>query len=349
MKLNLGDRLIGHNQRTLIVAELSCNHLQDFELAVKTIRAMKESGADAVKVQTYRPDTLTIDCDKEWFQIQGGTLWDGQNLFQLYEKAYTPWDWQPRLQQLAADLGLLFFSSPFDPTAADFLEEMKVPCYKIASFEITDIPFIEYVARKGKPMIISTGIAVLADIQDAVTACRAQGNDQIVLLKCTSAYPTPMNEVNLRTMPNLGETFQVLYGLSDHTTGPAVPVAAVALGASIIEKHFILARDLGGPDAAFSMEPAAFKQMADLVRQAEAALGTVVYDLTAKMQSGRAFARSLFVVRDMPAGDVFSPDNVRSIRPGNGLLPKHLPAIIGKRARIDIPFGTPLQWNLVAD
>lgn len=332
-------------KRILIVAELSANHLQKFDLAVKTIEAMAEAGADAVKLQTYTPDTITINCHNEYFCINQGTLWDGATFYELYQKAYTPWEWHEKLKEIAEGLGLVFFSTPFDQTAVDFLEELGVPCYKIASFEITDIPLIEYVASKSKPIIISTGIATLADIEEAVQACRRMGNDQIVLLKCVSAYPTPLEEVNLRTIPHLAETFGVTVGLSDHTLSSSVAVAAVALGARIIEKHFIFDRSLGGPDAAFSLEPAEFKTMVQAIRETEKALGGISYELTERQKKAREFSRSLFVVKDVKAGEVVTEENVRSIRPGYGLHPRYLKKIIGKRFRKDLPKGTPLAWE----
>ena len=329
-----------------IIAELSANHCQDFDLAVKTIKYMKDSGADAVKLQTYTPDTITIDSDNEYFQINQGTLWDGKTLYQVYQEAYTPWEWQPKLKQITEELGLVLFSSPFDKTSVDFLEDMDVLAYKVASFEITDIPLIEYIASKGKPVIISTGIATLADIEEAVNACRRMGNDQIALLKCTSAYPAPLEEVNLRTIPNLGDTFNTVVGLSDHTLGISASIASVALGARIIEKHFILDRKMGGPDAAFSIEPDEFRSMVEAVRDVEKALGTVNYDLTEKTKKSREFSRSLFVVENIKAGESLTEENVRSIRPGFGLHPRYLEQIIGKKARTDIKKGTPLDWAL---
>ncbi len=336
-----------NRDKVFIVAELSANHLQDLELARRTIRAMAEAGADAVKLQTYTPDTITIDCRREEFLIRQETLWDGKTFYELYEKAYTPWEWHAELKSLAEDLGLVFFSTPFDRTAVDFLEELGVPCYKIASFEITDIPLIEYVASKGKPVIISTGIATLADIEEAVKACRRVGNDQLALLKCVSAYPTPLEEVNLRTIPNLAETFGVIVGLSDHTLSSSVAVAAVALGARIVEKHFILDRSLGGPDAAFSLEPEEFRQMVRAIRDVEKALGEISYDLLERQRKAREFARSLFVVRDVRAGEEITEENIRSIRPGYGLHPRHLRDVLGRRFRWDLPKGTPLKWEHV--
>lgn len=340
-------KLISEKQSIFIIAEMSANHLQKFDNAVKIIKAAKEAGADAIKLQTYTPDTITIDCNNEYFQIKQGTLWDGQSLYELYKKAYTPWEWQPKLKEIAESEGLICFSSVFDKTSVDFLEKINVPAYKIASFEITDIPLIEYVASKGKPVIISTGIATLSDIEEALNACKRMGNKQIALLKCVSAYPTPLEDVNLRTIPNLADTFKTVVGLSDHSLGISVPIASVALGACIIEKHLTLDRKLGGPDAAFSLEPDEFKVMVKSVREAEKALGEVSYDLTKKMKKSREFSRSLFVVKNIKAGEVFTEENLRSIRPGYGLAPKYLKDILGKRATQDIEKGTPLSWELV--
>ena len=347
MELKIGNKSIGNNNPVFIIAELSANHLQNFDLAVDTIKTIKESGADAVKIQTYTPDTITIDSDNEYFQIHQGTLWDGKTLYQLYKEAYSPWEWQPKLKEIAEELGLVFFSSPFDRTAVDFLEEMNVPAYKVASFEITDIPLVEYIASKGKPVIISTGIARLADIEEAVNACKRMGNKQIALLKCTSAYPAPLEEINLRTIPNLADTFNTIVGLSDHTLGISVPIASVALGTKIVEKHFILDRNLGGPDATFSMEPDEFRSMVEAVREVEKALGTINYDLTEKTKKSREFSRSLFVVEDIKAGELLTEKNIRSIRPGVGLHPRYFSQIIGMKARNDINKGTPLDWSLI--
>ncbi len=345
--IKLSEKIIGENYPVFIVAELSANHLQDFNLAVKTIKAMKESGADAVKLQTYTPDTITIDCHNDYFKIKQGTIWDGKNLYSLYKEACTPWEWQPKLKNIAEEIGLICFSTPFDKTAVDFLEEMSVTAYKVASFEITDIPLIEYIASKGKPVIISTGIATLSDIEEAVMVCKKMGNKQIALLKCTSAYPAPLEEVNLRTIPNLRETFRTVVGLSDHTTGISVPIASIALGAKIIEKHFILDRTLDGPDAPFSLEPEEFKTMVKAIREVEKALGEVSYEVSDKIKKSREFSRSLFAVKDVKTGEIFTEENVKSIRPGFGLPPKYLKDILGKNARIDIEKGTPLKWEAI--
>jgi len=314
---------------------------------VAIIEAVKASGADAVKLQTYTADTLTINSDKAHFQIKEGTLWSGKNLYELYGEAYTPWDWQPKLKQEAERLGMDLFSTPFDPTSIEFLEQMDVPAYKVASFEIVDLPLIAAIARKGKPIIMSTGMASLAEIEEAVRTVRANGNSPLALLKCTSAYPAPANEANLRTIPHLAQAFNVISGLSDHTLGIAVPVAAVALGACIIEKHFTLSRELEGPDSAFSLEPQEFTQMVDAIRVAESALGQVNYELTEREKKSIVFRRSLFAVEDIKAGEKFNSKNVRSIRPGDGLPPKYLDTVIGKTATRAIERGTPLSWELI--
>ena len=329
----------------LVVGELSANHAHSIENAKKSILALAEAGADAVKIQTYTADTITIDCDNEYFTIDQGTLWDGRTLHDLYKEAYTPWEWHEELRDLAESLGLIFFSTPFDTTAVDFLEQKNVPLYKIASFEITDISLIEYTASKQKPMIISTGIADAGDIQLAVDACRRMGNDDITLLQCTSSYPAPVDRSNLRMIPNMAETFGVKTGLSDHTLGTAVAVAAVALGAVMVEKHFIIDRSIGGPDAAFSMEPDEFRDMVAEIRMAEKALGKVDYSLTEEKRSSRKFSRSLFIVQDIPAGGELTADNVRSIRPGDGLHPKYLQDILGSRSSTALKRGDPLKLN----
>ncbi|MCY6959585.1 pseudaminic acid synthase [Clostridium brassicae] len=345
--IKIQDKIIGENNSTFIIAEMSANHLQNFDRAVEIIKKAKWAGADAIKLQTYTPDTITLDCDNEYFQIKQGTIWDGTTLHKLYEEAYTPWEWQPKLKQIAEDEGLIWFSSPFDKTAVEFLEDMDVPAYKIASFEITDIPFIEYIASKGKPVIMSTGIATLSDIEEAINACRKVGNNQIALLKCTSAYPAPVEEANLTTIPNIAETFDVVTGLSDHTLGSAVSVAAVALGAKIIEKHFTLSREDGGPDSAFSMEPHEFKQMVVDIRNVERALGKISYDLTEKQQNSRQHSRSLFVVKDVKEGEEFTEENVKSIRPGFGMKTKYIKDVIGKKASCNISKGTPMDWKFI--
>ena len=347
MEFKIDNKEIGKNKPTFIIAELSANHMNDFDIAVETIKAMAEAGADAVKFQTFTPDTITIDCDNEYFQIKQGTVWDGQVLHELYEDAYMPWEWQPKLKKIAEDLGLIVFSSPFDKTSVDFLEDMNVPAYKIASFEITDIPLIEYVASKGKPIIISTGIASFEDIELTIQTCLDAGNNQVALLKCTSSYPAPLDEINLNTIPDMIEKFDCIIGLSDHTLGGEVSTVAVALGANIIEKHFILDRNMGGPDSEFSMEPHEFKQMVDSIRNVEKALGKVNYELSDKMKANREFSRSLFVVEDMKNGECVTEDNVRSIRPGFGLHPKYLKKILGKCVKKDLKKGTPFELDFI--
>lgn len=346
-EIYIGERLISEDRPAFIVAEISANHNMDFDRAAAIIRAAKEAGADAVKLQTYTADTITLDCDAPCFQITQGTLWDGVTLHKLYETAYTPWEWQPKLKQIAEDLGLICFSSPFDPTAVDFLEKMNVPAYKVASFEITDIPLIRKIAGLGKPVIMATGIACLSDIELAVRTCREEGNEKVILLKCTSAYPAPYKEVNLRTIPAMAETFGCIAGLSDHTMGGAVAEAAVALGARVVEKHLTLRRADGGPDSAFSMEPAEFKEMVDNIRKIELALGRVTYELTPKTAREREHSRSLFVAEDMKAGDVFTPRNLRSVRPACGLHTKYYEELLGKRIGRDAKKGTPMSWDLV--
>ena len=347
MELSIGKHKIGDEQKVFIIAELSANHGHNFETAVKTIHAAKEAGADAIKLQTYTPDTITIDCDNKYFQVNQGTIWDGTTLYKLYQSAYTPWEWQPKLKKIAEDIGLECFSSPFDNSAVDFLEKMNVPAYKIASFEIVDIPLIEYTAQKGKPIIISTGVATEEDIQLAIETCLTAGNNQIALLKCTSEYPAAFDEINLKTIPYLKSKFNVIAGLSDHTLGSSVAIAASAIGASIIEKHFILDRNIGGPDASFSMEPSEFKQMVEAIRTVEKAMGEATLHLSDKVKKSKNFARSLFVVKNIKAGELLTPENVKSIRPSNGMHPKFFNDVIGHKAKVDIERGTPLTGDLI--
>jgi N-acetylneuraminate synthase len=344
--IHIHQRPIGTDAPTYIIAELSANHHHDFDQAVKLVQAASAAGVDAIKLQTYTPDTITIDSDQPHFQIEG-TIWEGRSLYQLYGEAYTPWEWQPKLKQIAEDLGLACFSSPFDPTAVDFLEAMDVPAYKVASFELVDLPLIEKIARTGKPIIMSTGMATLGEIDEAVQAARHAGASHIALLKCTSAYPAPAAESNLRTIPHLSAAFDVPVGLSDHTLGIAVPVAAVAQGACIIEKHFTLSRSTPGPDSAFSLEPHEFRDLVTAVRTAEQALGRVQYTVTEREAVSRVFRRSLFAVADIAAGEPFTHANVRSIRPGHGLLPKYLPDVLGRTAARAIRRGTPLDWTMI--
>ena len=326
--------------RVFIVAELSANHNGSKDVALKTIRAAKRAGADAVKFQTYTADTITLDCQNEDFKIKQGTLWDGRYLYDLYQEAYTPWEWHRELYDVAKAEGLICFSSPFDKSAVDFLESLGNPIYKIASFEIADVDLIAYAARKGKPMVISTGIATEEDIRLAVDTCRSAGNNDITLLKCTSSYPAPIEEANLCMIADLANRFKVKVGLSDHTLGSIAGITAVSLGACMIEKHFILDRSIGGPDAFFSMNELEFSQMVKDIRTVESAIGQVNYEPTDKMKAGRAFSRSLYVAENMKKGEVITEINVRSVRPGYGLHPKYLPEILGKKVNRDIEKGT---------
>lgn len=343
----INGRTIGNNFPAYVIAEMSGNHNLDFDRAVKIIKAAKDSGADAIKIQTYTADSITLNCDNSFFQITQGTIWDGTTLYKLYEKAYTPWEWQPKLQKIAEGLGLDFFSSPFDFASVDFLDKMSVPAYKIASFEITDIPLIKKIAKLGKPVIISTGIARLSDIELAVDTCKQVGNEDIILLKCCSEYPTPYEDINLKTLPSMGETFDCVVGLSDHTLGTTVAGASVALGGKVVEKHLTLSRAEGGVDSAFSMEPAEFRKMVDDIRIIEQALGKVTYELTEKQKAEREHSRSLFIAENMNKGDVFTSANLRSVRPGFGLHTKHYEELLGKKINRDIKMGTPMSWNFV--
>jgi len=344
--IQINQRCLGPGRPVYIIAEMSANHRQSFEQAVRIIEASKQAGADAVKLQTYTPDTMTIDCDNEYFRIEG-TIWEGQKLYDLYREAFTPWDWQPKLKKIAEGLGLDLFSTPFDSTAVDFLESMGVSAHKIASFEIVDLPLLRKIAKTGKPIIMSTGMATLAEIDEAVQTIREAGGTQLALLKCTSAYPASPEEMNLHTIPHLAEAFDVPAGLSDHTLDQAVPVAAVALGASIIEKHIALSRADGGPDSAFSLEPHEFMAMVKAIRIAEEALGKVHYGVNEREAKSRVFRRSLFVVTDIRKGEEFSEENIKSIRPAYGLHTRYLSDVIGRRAATNISKGTPLTWDLV--
>ena len=327
-----------------IIAELSANHNGSLETALETVRAAKRAGADCIKLQTYTADTITLDSDKEDFVIKG-TIWDGKKLHSLYQEAYTPREWHAEIYKVAKEEGLICFSSPFDKTAVDLLEELNSPAYKIASFEITDIPLIEYVASKGKPIIISTGIAEQEDIELALDACRRMGNNDIALLKCTSSYPAPIEEANMIMVKDLADRYNVISGLSDHTMGSTVPIVATAFGAKIIEKHFILDRSIGGPDASFSMNEEEFTAMVKAVREAEKAIGVVDYTLTEKQAKGRDFSRSLYIAEDIKAGEVFTEKNLRSVRPGFGLHPKYFNELLGKKAKTDLEKGTPIQLD----
>jgi pseudaminic acid synthase len=342
-EFKIGDKIVGGVAPVFIVAEMSANHLQNFDIAVKIIKEAAKAGADAIKLQTYTPDTMTLNVDNDYFKIKQGTIWDGRTLFDLYQEAYMPWEWQPKLQKIAKEEGLEFFSTPTDYSSVDFLEEMEVPIYKIASFEINDIPLIDYVSKKGKPIILSNGVAEISDIELAIKTIRKNGINDIALLKCTSSYPAPVEEANLKTIPNMAETFDVVAGLSDHTPGIVVPITAVALGAKIIEKHFCLDRSLGGPDAKFSLEPEEFKQMVEAVRNAEKAIGKVNYELSDKQIKSKEHSRSIFVVEDIKAGEEFTEKNIKTIRPGFGLHPKYYSYILGKKAKRDIKKGEPLK------
>ncbi len=345
-EFKIGERWIGQGHPCFCVAEMSGNHLKDYGRAVEIVHAAKEAGADAVKLQTYTADGLSLDCDNEYFQIHGG-LWDGMTEYKLYQEAYTPWEWQPKLKELAESLGMECFSSPFDFDAVDFMNKNNMPAYKIASYEINDIPLIRRAAKQHKPMIFATGVAHAEDIERALQVCREEENDEIMLLKCVSAYPAPYEEINLNMIPTLEKTYGCLVGLSDHSMGSIVPVGAVPLGAKMVEKHLTLRRKDGGPDGAFSMEPGEFKEMVDNIRILEKALGEPEYRLTAKQEKERSGSRSLFVVSDIKAGEKITPDNVRSIRPHYGLHTMYYEEVLGKTAVRDISRGTPLAWEMI--
>jgi pseudaminic acid synthase len=344
--MKISNYTINRDSKVFMIAELSANHNGSIEVAIETIKAAKRAGADCIKLQTYTADTLTIDSNKNDFVING-TIWEGKNYYQLYQEAYTPWEWHEQLFKVAQEEGLICFSSPFDKTAVDFLENLNTPAYKIASFEITDIPLIEYVASKGKPIILSTGIAEMEDIQLAVDTCRKVGNNQIALLKCTSSYPAPIEEANMIMVKDIAKRFNVISGLSDHTMGATVPIVATVFGAKIIEKHFILDRSIGGPDASFSMNEIEFTEMVKSIREAELAIGKVEYELTPKQLKGKDFSRSLYVVKDIEEGEELTTENIRSIRPGFGAHPKFLPEVIGKRAKIKMKTGDRFDINSV--
>ncbi|MDG1873859.1 MAG: pseudaminic acid synthase [Mariniblastus sp.] len=344
----INDHLIGPGQPAYIIAEMSANHHQDFDRAVEIIHLAHRAGADAIKLQTYTPDTLTLDADQPHFKIEQGSVWDGARLYELYQKAHTPWEWQPELKKIANQFGMALFSSPFDTTAVDFLEKMNVPAYKIASFEIIDIPLLKRVAATGKPVIVSTGMATICEIEQAVATLRENGCQQIALLKCTSAYPAPMESMNLNTIPDLAFRFQIPVGLSDHTLETQTSMLAVCLGGSIIEKHLTISRNESGPDSSFSLEPDEFANMVTAVRQAETTMGSVHYGPTETDKNNLVFRRSLFAVEDIKAGDKFTSDNIRSIRPGQGLEPIHIDQVLDSRAAEAISRGTPLTWKHVA-
>ena len=347
MTIKIGHREIGSGCPVYLVAEMSANHHHSLDGALRTIEAAAQAGADAIKVQTYTPDTLTIDCDEPWFQVGQGTIWAGRTLYDLYREAYMPWEWQPALQEKALSLGLDWFSTPFDETAVEYLAALNVPAFKIASFEINDHGLLRAVAMHRKPVILSTGMANEREIEEALEVLQANGNPAVVLLKCTSAYPSPPGEMNLRAIPYLADRFGVPAGLSDHTLGTTVAIAATALGACVIEKHFTLSRAIPGPDSAFSLEPQEFHQLVESVRTVEEALGSVSLGVGATETGSTVFRRSLFVVDRVKKGEPFTAKNVRSIRPGYGLAPKHIASVLGKMAASDIDRGTPLDWDLV--
>lgn len=345
-KIIIGNRVIGNAAPCYIIAEMSANHAGSLERAIEIIHAAKNSGADCVKIQTYTPDTMTIDSDKEYFKINEGT-WKGENLYKLYQKAYTPWEWQKRLKEETEKVGLDFLSTPFDKSSVDFLEDLGVNFYKIASFELTDLPLIKYIAAKGKPVILSTGMGTIDEIEESVKAIRNAGNDKLCLLKCSSSYPAALEDMNLLTIQHLKETFGVLVGLSDHTLGSVGAVTAVALGAKVIEKHFCISREIDNPDSSFSMEPHEFEQMVKNIRISEIAIGKVSYESSVGEKTNRIFRRSIFVVKDIKEGDLFTEENIRVIRPAYGLEPKYYGDILGKSPAREIERGTPLAWNMV--
>jgi pseudaminic acid synthase len=343
--MNIENFKIGPDSRVFIIAELSANHNGSLETAIETIKAAKRAGADAIKLQTYTAETITLDVKNDDFKLNQGTIWDGQYLYDLYKEAYTPWEWHEKLFEVAKEEGLVCFSSPFDPSAVNLLESLNAPAYKIASFEITDIPLIELVASKGKPVIISTGIAGKEDIELALDACKRMGNTNIALLKCTSSYPAPIDEANMIMVKDLANRYNVISGLSDHTIGSTVPIVATCFGARIIEKHFILNKEIGGADSSFSMDEPEFTEMVKAVREAERAIGKVDYTLTEKQKKGREFSRSLYVAKDIEMGEKFTQENIRSVRPGYGLHPKFYSEILGKSSNLQLKKGTPVQLN----
>lgn len=344
----IGKRTVGEGSPAFIIAEMSGNHAGSIENALKIVRAASKAGADCIKIQTYTADTITIDCDNEYFRIGDGT-WKGENLYSLYQKAYTPWEWQPEIFEEAKKEGLEFFSTPFDFTSVDFLEDMGVTFYKIASFELVDIPLIKYVAKTGKPIIMSTGMATLEEIEEAVEAVKSCKNDNLALLRCASAYPAVTDEMNLRTMIDMKERFNIPVGLSDHSMGSVGAVTSVALGGSIIEKHFCLSREIENPDSSFSMEPSEFEAMVRDVRQAELSLGRVSYGPTKQEESNLKFRRSLFAVEDIPEGGIITNGNIRSIRPADGMAPKYYEELMGKHTNCEIKRGTPLREDMIAE
>jgi pseudaminic acid synthase len=346
-KIRIGNHLVGEGEPALIVAEISCNHLQKKDIALKIIEEAKAAGADAVKFQTLTPDTITLNVDNEYFRIKG-TAWSGRTLHDLYQEAYTPWEWFPELKDRTEQEGMVFFSTPFDKTAVDFLENLGTHTYKVASFEVNHIPLLKYIATKKKPVIFSTGLATEPDIELAINTIRGQGNDDIIVLKCTSTYPAPVNEMNLLMIPEIRKRFGVLVGLSDHSLSIVPPIVSVALGACIIEKH-IITNLKSGPDAGFSLDPQEFRHMVNVVRDAEASIGKVDFELTENAREHRVFMRSIFVAEDMKKGEQFTEKNVRVVRPGQGLHPKYYEALHGRHAKKDIKRGTPLDWSLIEE
>ena len=344
--ITIGNKKIGKNLPVFVIAEASANHMQKFVNAVKIIKAAKKAGADAVKFQTYTPDTLTLNLNTKYFRVKH-PQWGGQTLYQLYQKAYTPWEWFKRLKKVADDVGIIFFSTAFDKTAVDLLEEIDVPVHKISSFELVDLPLIEYMAKTNKPLILSTGMATISEIKEAVDTAKNAGAKDIILLKCVSNYPAKPEEMNLKAIPNMAVKFKCPVGLSDHSLSSSVSVSAVSLGATVIEKHFTLSREINTPDSFFSIEPQELKELVGNIRIVEKALGSVYYGLTDQEKGNRSFRRSLFVVKDVQTGEKFTEENIRSIRPGCGLSPKHLQEIIGKRAKKDIKKGSPLNWTYI--
>lgn len=351
MKSNIviDNKIVGDNESVYVIAEMSANHLQNFERAKEIIKEAKEAGADAIKLQTYKPDTLTLNCHRDDFLATPGSPWEGTNLYELYNRAFTPWEWHKELMEYSREINLTCFSSPFDFSAVDFLETLNVPAYKVASFEIVDIPLIRKIALTGKPIIISTGIAEISDIQLAIDTCIDAGNENFILLKCISEYPTPYEDLNLSTIPNMKETFSCVVGLSDHSLGSAVPIAAVTLGACVIEKHLTLRRTDGGPDCSFSMEPEEFARMVEDIHNTKKAIGCVNYTLSERQKKSRERGRSLYVSKDINKGDVFDSSNIKSVRPGYGLHPKYFDEIIGKRSTRDLKMGDALKWDYICN
>lgn len=346
MEFKIGEKIIG-GDKTFIIAELSANHNQDINVALELIEKAKEAGADAIKLQTYTADTITLNSDKEDFQIKGGTNWDGETLYSLYSKAFTPWEWTPKLMNKANELGMELFSSPFDVTAVDHLESHNCPAYKVASLEVSDHILLKKIAKTGKPVIISSGGASLDDLESAINVLRSNGTKNIVMLKCTVAYPANPKDANLNTMVNMKETFNVIPGLSDHTLGPTVPIVSVSLGGKVIEKHFTLSRESGSVDDSFSLIPSEFKEMVDFVRIAEKTLGSIKYGGVKSEESSKKYRRSLYTTKKIKKGEIITSDNIKSVRPGNGLHTKYYDSILGKKSRCDIEFATPLNWDLV--